>query len=191
MDLFMQSDTKRYKLTEEDEDKIFLLQVKIDKVDKQILDFPQIQQSIAVLRNTIEEFSKNQEDFKAKFSTLFSSIQTLTSDFSKHKNDLSTINEKLNLNSFNRIALLTDYKKIEEKLTTLQSKIANLTSDFSSQKTFIQKTVIPPEKLFNNTVSAKVYSEKINNSIRDNNQIKKLMFLSKNYNLCRNSPMTK
>ena len=49
MDLFMQSDSKRHKVSEEDEDQIFLLQVKIDKVNKQILDFPKIQQSIDTL----------------------------------------------------------------------------------------------------------------------------------------------
>ena len=42
MDIFLQTGADKFKICDENDDKIFLLQVKVDKVDKEVLNIPKV-----------------------------------------------------------------------------------------------------------------------------------------------------
>lgn len=144
MDVFMQSD-KRLKLSEEDQNKILLLQVKINEVDKQILDFPKISQSLTSLSN---DFSRLKGELTSNNGRLIAATTSIQ--------ELKKANEEFEKNISSNLLANKDFiKQLDAKYSTTDLKI------MSSQITDFKKTVTNlPTQIFNDKNFKTKFEEK-------------------------------
>lgn len=130
MDLFMRSDGKRGKFSHDiDEDKILLLQLKIDKVDKKILEYPKLSDSVTTLANT---WTHHQNDINTQITSLKGITTNLSSklnNFSAEISNLRTKNEKNAEKIQGLMKLKENNDKISETIVGEVKKFVNSTKN--------------------------------------------------------------
>lgn len=166
MDLFMQSDAKKLKPCEPDQEKIILLQVKMDKVAKEILDFPI---SMKTLENDVNNFKTKIMENREKDSKYFDT-------------ELTKLKELINgLAEDDDIKYASDFRKkardiiAQELKNTIQKSRNPFLIDLFESKI---KTV---ENLFDNDNFVKKIEDKIESSL--SSEIKEESGLKRNENL--------
>lgn len=156
MDLFMQSDVKKSKNCEGDGEKILLLQVKMDKVSKEILDFPNS------MKTEIEKNKKESSDyFNREFKNLKDWINRII-----NKEDMEFVSE---FRKKSKEIIMKEMDKIIK-----ESKNPLLIDLFESKI----KTL---ENLYDADPFNKKVEDKINSTI--NSEIKQEKGLKRNKNL--------
>lgn len=191
MDVFMQSDSNRCKLDEENEGKLYLLQVKVDKVNKEILDFPILRQTIASLQNQNYQNEKNLTQMNSKVVNLTSKIEEYKTALFNFSTKIQNLDADLlayytltvNLDASNKNSN-KNFENHKITLKNIETKLNNLTNDVTNHKNNlnkIEKQIISPEILFANEAFSKQYMQQINQSIKNNNEIKKINEVEKKY----------
>lgn len=159
MDVFMQSDTKRLKLSEEDENKILLLQVKVNEVDKQILDFPKIHQSFTSLSNDFSRLKAESTSINQKLTTVNTGIQELKKIIEEFKKNISS----------NLFANKDFIKQMDAKYSTTDLK-KNLTSSQTSITDLKKVVTNLPTQIFNDKNFKTKFEEKYKSLSASNNK---------------------